>query len=65
LAFSALKNSGWADAVAPGTELEVQVRERATCHRLIVQQTPRWCDGVALSPDGSLKRMRCIEAAVV
>ena len=27
-----------ADAIAPGTELEVQVREPATCHRLTVQQ---------------------------
>jgi hypothetical protein len=33
LGVSALKNSGWADAIAPGTELEVQVREPATCHR--------------------------------
>jgi hypothetical protein len=38
LAFSALKNSGWADAIAPGTELEVQVREPATRHRLTVHQ---------------------------
>jgi hypothetical protein len=29
---SALKNDGWADAIALGTELEVQVREPATCH---------------------------------
>jgi hypothetical protein len=38
LVVSALKNSGWADAIAPGTELEVQVREPATSHRLTVQQ---------------------------
>jgi hypothetical protein len=36
LTFSALKNSGWADAIAPATALEVQVREPATCHRLTV-----------------------------
>jgi len=35
--LSALKNSGWADAIAPETELEVQVREPATCHRLTVR----------------------------
>jgi len=35
---SALKSDGWADAIAPGTELEVQVREPATCHRLTVLQ---------------------------
>jgi hypothetical protein len=45
-----LKNSGWVDAIAPATELEIQVREPATCHRLRVQQIRRWCDGVAVSP---------------
>jgi hypothetical protein len=29
LGVSALRNSGWADAIAPGTELEIQVREPA------------------------------------
>ena len=58
LGVSALKNSGWADAIAPGTELEVQVREPATCHRVTVQQIRRWCDGVAVSPDETLKKRR-------
>jgi len=58
LGVSALKNSGWTDAVSPGTELEVQVREPATCHRLTVQQIRRWCDGVAVSPDETLKKRR-------
>jgi hypothetical protein len=53
---SALKNSGWVDAIAPGTELEIQVREPATCHRLTVQEIRRWCDGVAVSPDNTLKK---------
>jgi hypothetical protein len=34
LGVSALKNSGWVDAIASGTELEIEVREPATCHRL-------------------------------
>jgi hypothetical protein len=73
LGVSALKNSGWADAIAPGTELEIQVREPATCHRLTLQQIRRWCDGVAVSPDETLKkrrlkqllaqRLRCIEVS--
>ena len=58
LGVSALKNSGWADAIAPGTEFEVQVREPATCHRITVQQIQRWCDGIAVSPDEALKRRR-------
>jgi hypothetical protein len=55
---SALKNSGWVDTIAPGTELEIQVREPATCHRLTVQQIRRRCDGVAVSPDDTLKKRR-------
>jgi hypothetical protein len=58
LGVSALKNSGWADAIAPGTDLEIEVREPATCHRLTVQQIRRWCDGVAVSPDDTLKKRR-------
>jgi hypothetical protein len=58
LAFSALKNSGWADAIAPGAELEVQVREPATWQRLTVQEIRRCCDGVALSPDETLTQRR-------
>jgi hypothetical protein len=58
LGVSALRESGWADAVALGTELEVQVREPPTCHRITVQQIHRWCDGVAVSPDETLKKRR-------
>jgi hypothetical protein len=58
LGVSALRESGWADAVALGTELEVQVREPPTCHRITVQQIHRWCDGVAVSPDETLKKGR-------
>ena len=61
LGISALKNGGCADAIAPGTELEVQVREPATSHRLTVQQIRRWCDGVAVSPDETLKKRRLKE----
>jgi len=58
LGVSALKKGGWADAVAFGTELEVQVREPPTCHRITVQQIHRWCDGVAVSHDETLKKRR-------
>jgi hypothetical protein len=46
LTLSALKNSGWADAIAPETELEVQVREPATVI------------GSPCAPDSSLVRWR-------
>jgi hypothetical protein len=58
LGVSALRNSGWVDAIAPGTELEIQVREPATFHRLTVRQIHRWCNGVAVSPDETLKKRR-------
>jgi hypothetical protein len=58
LGLSALRNSGWVEAIAPGTELEIHVREPATCHRLTVQQIRRCCDGVAVSPDETLKKRR-------
>ena len=58
LAVSSLKNSAWVDTIAPGTVLEIQVREPATCHRLTLQHILRWCDGVAVSPDETLKKRR-------
>jgi hypothetical protein len=58
LGVSALRESGWVDAVALGTELEVQVREPPTCHRITVQQIHRWCDGVGVGPDETLKKRR-------
>src|ERR1700680_1698945 len=58
LGVSALKSDGWADAIAPGTELEVRVGQPVTWHRLTVQQIRRWCDGVAVSPDKTLKKRR-------
>ena len=58
LGVSALRKSGWADAVALGTELEIQVREPPTCHRITVHQIHRWCDGIATSPDETLKKRK-------
>lgn len=58
LGVSALRESGWADAVALGTELEIQVKEPPTCHRITVHQIHRWCDGIATSPDETLRKRR-------
>jgi hypothetical protein len=58
LGVSALRKSGWADPVPMGTELEIQVREPPTCHRITVQQLHRWCDGIAVSPNETLKKRR-------
>jgi len=58
LGVAALRETGWAEAMALGTELEVQVREPPTCHRITVQQIHRRCDGIAVSPDETLKKRR-------
>jgi hypothetical protein len=47
LGVSALKSDGWADAIAPGTELDVQVRE------------PGYLSSAHGAADSSLVRWRC------
>jgi hypothetical protein len=61
LGLHALKGDGWVDVAAPGTTLQVQVREPATMHDISVAQLRRWCDGIAVSPDETLKKRRLKE----
>ena len=56
LGVSALKNSGWADAIAPGTELEVQVREAATSHIASGSRFSRFVAGAMASQSAPTKR---------
>jgi hypothetical protein len=58
LGVSALRKDGWVDVVGPGTEIEIQVREPAICHRITMQQILRWCDGITASPDETLRKRR-------
>jgi hypothetical protein len=58
LGLSLLRKEEWAEPIAPGTQLEVQVREPSTTHSVTVAQLRRWCDGIAVSPDEVLKRNR-------
>ena len=58
LGLSLLRKQDWSEPIAPGTQLEVRVREPATTHTVPVLQIQRWCDGVAVSPDEVLKRQR-------
>jgi hypothetical protein len=57
-ALSILKKDAWAEPLAPGTPIEIQVREPATTHVLTLAKIRQWCDGVAVSPDEVLKRKR-------
>jgi hypothetical protein len=53
---SALRQSGWADAVTPGTGLEVQ-ESHQPCHRITVQQIIAGATG-CVDPDETLKKRK-------
>ena len=57
-ALSIFRESEWADAIGPGTELLVTVKNPETTHRVTLAQIRQWCDGVAVSPNEVLKRHR-------
>lgn len=44
--------------IAPGTQLQVEVRKLGTTHTVKVAQLHRWVDGVAVSPDETLKKKK-------
>jgi hypothetical protein len=55
--FSLLKQDGWADPIAPGTRLDIQVRHPATTHSVSLAQLRGWVEGIAVSPTrASLER---------
>ena len=56
--FSLLKKDGWVDPIAPGTRLEIQVRQPATTHTVSLAQLRRWAGGIAVSPDETLRKRR-------
>jgi hypothetical protein len=56
--FSLLKKQGWVEPIAPGTQLEIQVRHPATIHRVSLSQLRRWADGIAASPEETLRKRR-------
>jgi hypothetical protein len=61
IGLSMLRQDGWVDQVAPGIELDVQVRAPVTTHTVTVAQISRWCDSVTVSPEEVLKRKRVRE----
>jgi hypothetical protein len=58
LGLHMLRQDGWADRVAPGIELRVEVRQPATTHTVTVAQLQRWCGGIAVSPDEISKKRK-------
>jgi hypothetical protein len=61
LGVALLRKDGWADVIAPGTQIEIQVRAPATTHCVTVAQLRRWCEGVAVNPEETLRRRRLRE----
>jgi hypothetical protein len=61
IGLSMLRQDGWVAQVAPGMQLDVQVRTPVTTHKVTVAQIRRWCDGVTVSPEEVLKRKRVRE----
>jgi hypothetical protein len=57
-ALSIFRQSEWADAIGPSTELYVTVKNPETMHRVTLAQIRRWSDGVAVSPTEVLRRHR-------
>jgi hypothetical protein len=58
LGLSVLKKDGWVDPIAPGTRLEIQVRQPATTHSVSLAQLRRWVESIAVSPDETLRKRR-------
>ena len=56
LGLNVMKKHDWIDQIAPGTELQVQVKEPPVTHSVSVQQLKRWVDGIAASPDELLRK---------
>ena len=58
LGMAALRADGWAEQIAPGTQLAIQVRAPSTTHCVSVAQLRRWCDGITASPDETLRKRK-------
>ncbi|HYL17395.1 MAG TPA: hypothetical protein VEV20_01845 [Burkholderiales bacterium] len=58
LGIARLRADGWCDQLAPGTPIEVRVTAPATTHTITLAQLRRWTEGVAASPDETLRKSR-------
>jgi len=53
-----LAQDGWVEPIAPGTQVEVQVRPPAMLHVVSVADVRRWVDAVGQSPDETLRKRK-------
>jgi hypothetical protein len=61
LGVAELGKDAWTDVIAPGPQIEIQVRQPATTHSVTVAQLRRWCEGVTISPEETLRKRRSRE----
>jgi len=61
LGVASLREDGWAEQIAPGTQILIEVRQPATSHCVTVAQLRRWCEGIAISPEETLRKRRLRE----
>jgi hypothetical protein len=58
LGVKLLAQDHWVGTIAPGTQVEVQVRPPAMLHVVTVAELRRWVDAVGLSPDETLRKRK-------
>jgi hypothetical protein len=58
LGVKLLAQDGWVGAIAPGTQVEVQVRPPAMLHVVTVAELRRWVEAVGMSPDETLRKRK-------
>jgi hypothetical protein len=58
LGIARLRAEGWCDEIAQGTSIDVRVTSPVTMHTITLGQLLRWTDGIAVSPDETLRKRR-------
>jgi len=58
LGLARLKSDGWVEGLGPGSKLQIEVREPATCHTVSVQHLQRWMESGASSPAETLRKAK-------
>jgi hypothetical protein len=58
LGVKLLAQDGWVGAIAPGTQIEVQVRPPAMLHVVTVTELRRWVEALGLSPEETLRKRK-------
>jgi hypothetical protein len=53
-----LNQDPWIERIAPGTKLEIDVREPSTKHVLSVDQVERWLAGATANPTEATKKKK-------